>query len=331
VHADTLARVRAFVTGATGFIGGHLTRALRGNGDDVVALVRSRGRAEALDAEVIEGGLGDDDAIARGVDGADAVFHVAAAYRVGIPPSERAAMYETNVGGTERVLDAAIAARVPRIVYVSTVNAFGDTHGRVVDETYERPGDDFVSAYDETKWLAHEAAKERIARGAPVLIAQPGVVYGPGDTSQIGGQIRAAMAGKLRYVSFPTLAFNAVHVADVVTGLLLIYERGRVGESYVLGGELSTMRELIEKAARVSGRRPPRFELPTALVRALAPVAPLFGRALGLPPNLRELVSASHAVTYWATDAKARRELGYTSRDLDTGLRDLAALERKLP
>jgi nucleoside-diphosphate-sugar epimerase len=236
-------------------------------------------------------------------------------------------MRAANVAGTERVLDAAIEAGVARIVYVSTANVFGNTKGAVVDETYRRVPGEFVSAYDETKYLAHRAASERIARGAPIVIAVPGVVYGPGDTSQIGDQIRRAQAGTLRYVSFPTLGFNAVHVDDVVAGLLLVHERGRVGESYVLGGELSTMRDLIAEAARAAGRKPPRLTMPTALVLAAAPLGPLVGPLLGQPPNLRELVRASHRVTYWASDAKARSELGYSPRDLETGLRELAGAD----
>jgi nucleoside-diphosphate-sugar epimerase len=318
--------VRAFVTGATGFIGGRLARALRERGDDVVALVRSRERAAglaALGCELVEGDLDDAGAIARGLDGADAAFHSAAVYRIGIPPSEVPAMRATNVGGTERVLDAAVRAGVARTVYVSTVNVFGNTRGQVVDETYDRAeGDGFVSAYDETKLLAHRAAQERIAAGAPVVVAQPGVVYGPGDPSQIGGQIRQAQAGTLRYVGFPDLGFNALHVDDVAAGLLLVHDRGRVGESYVLGGELSRMRGLIETAARAAGRKPPRLTMPTALVRAIAPAGRVLGPLFGQPPNMRELVSASDGVTYWATDAKARAELGYAPRDLETGLRD---------
>jgi dihydroflavonol-4-reductase len=322
--------VRAFVTGATGFVGGRLAHALRARGDDVVALVRSPDRSAglaALGCELVHGDLDDGDAIARGLDGCDAAFHAAAVYRIGITAREAAAMRETNVGGTERVLDAATRAGVARVVHVSTVNAFGDTHGEVVDEAYRRPDDGLVSAYDETKLLAHRAAEERMRDGAPILIAQPGVVYGPGDPSQIGGQVRQAQTGKLRYVSFPDLGFNAVHVDDVAAGLLLVHDRGRVGESYVLGGELVRMRELIETAARVAGRRAPRLTMPTALVRAMAPAGRVVGPLFGQPPNLAELVRASAGVTYWASDAKARAELGYAPRDLETGLRDMWAEE----
>jgi dihydroflavonol-4-reductase len=131
--------VRAFVTGGGGFVGRRLVARLRGRGDEVVVLVRSRGRAAGLDAELVEGDLSSRERLAHAMAGADAVFHLAADYRVGIAVSERAAMYETNVRGTENVLDASRDASVARTVYVSTVNAFGNTRGQVVDETYERP------------------------------------------------------------------------------------------------------------------------------------------------------------------------------------------------
>lgn len=314
--------MRAFVTGGTGFLGGRLAAQLRARGDDVVALVRSRARAAGLDAELVDGDLSSHERLEGVMAGADAVFHVAAVYEIGIPPRERAAMHDANVRGTENVLDAARDAGVARTVYVSTVNAFGNTRGEIVDETYERTGGDFVSEYDRTKWLAHTAAEERIARGDAIVIVQPGVIYGPGDHSQIGGQLERAARGKLPFVSFPALGFNAVHVDDVVAGILLAHDRGQVGESYVLGGQITTMRDAVRAAATAAGKRPPRRTLPTALMRPLTPLGPLVGRVTGTAPNLKELISASEGVTYWARDDKARRELGYDPRPLAAGLAD---------
>jgi dihydroflavonol-4-reductase len=314
--------VRAFVTGATGFLGGRLVPRLRDRGDEVVALVRSPERAAGLEAQLVEGDLSSRAELTEAMAGADAVFHLAAAYAVGIPPSERAAMVEINVGGTENVLDAARDAGVARAVYVSTVNNFGNTRGQVVDETYERTDDDFVSEYDRTKWLAHVAAQERITRGDAIVIVQPGVIYGPGDRSQIGAQLQRAARGRLLFVSFPDLGFNAVHVDDVVTGILLAHDRGRIGESYVLGGQVTTMREAVAAAAAAGGKRPPRLAVPTALIRLLVPLGPRVARSLAGAPNLAEVISASDGVTYWARDDKARRELGYDPRPLAAGLAD---------
>jgi nucleoside-diphosphate-sugar epimerase len=316
--------VKAFVTGGTGFIGGRLVRKLRERGDDVVALVRSPDKAlelERLGVELVKGDLTDVEAIRRGTDGVDGVFHGAAIYKVGIPKSQRGEMYETNVRGTERVLDAAIQAGVPKIVYVSTVNVFGNTKGDVVDESYKRPGNDFLSYYDETKYESHQVALDRIAKGAPIVVVQPGGVYGPGDHSEIGNMIDQASKGKLFAYMFPETGFNLVHVDDVADGTILAFDRGEPGQSYVLGGEISTMRSLVDKTSEITGRKPPKRDLPVGVLKAVAPAGPLVGKIMGFPPNFRELITVSDGVTYWAKDDKARERLGYAPRDLDTGLR----------
>jgi nucleoside-diphosphate-sugar epimerase len=317
--------MRAFVTGATGFLGGRLVAKLQERGDDVVALVRSRRRGSHLHVELVKGDLSDRGKLQQAMEGADAVFHLAARYEVGIPASERDAMYETNVHGTANVLDAAWDAQVPRIVYVSTVNVFGNTRGEIVDEAYERPGGDYVSAYDWTKHVAQEIARERIELGAPIVIVQPGAIYGPGDHSELGDQLEQVRAGKLRFRALSGVGVNALHVDDAVDGILLAYEHGQIGESYVLGGEITTLDEMLEVVARLSGQKAPRLRLPAAAIRLATPIGPLVGRVMGTGPNLRELISASDGVTYWATDQKARSELGYAPRDLETGLADLLA------
>jgi nucleoside-diphosphate-sugar epimerase len=315
--------MRLFLTGGTGFIGARVALQLRERGDDVVALVRTRARANglrALGCTLVEGKLTSVDGLARAMDGCEGVLHVAGSYKVGIPASERPAMYEANVTGTERVLDAAVHAGIPRTVYVSTVNVFGNTRGVVVDETYRRPGDDFLSYYDETKFRAHLAAEERIEDGAPVVIAMPGGVYGPGDHSEVGSLIEQLRNGKLRMRTFPEMGMNLAHVDDIAAGIVLVFDRGSLGESYVVGGEITRLGDLLEVVGRLSGRRVPRFTMPVWMMKGAIPAGPLIGKAMGTGPNLRELISAGAGVTYWATDAKARKELGYTSRDLETGI-----------
>jgi dihydroflavonol-4-reductase len=316
--------MKAFVTGGTGFIGERVVQRLRDRGDEVVALVRSREKGEKLEqmgATLVEGDLSSSDAIRQGVEGCDSAFHVAALYKVGIPEKEHEAMYDANVRGTERVIDAAFQAGVGRIVYVSTVNVFGNTNGEIVDEGYERPGDDFVSYYDETKYLSHQVAKDRIAKGAPVVIVQPGGVYGPGDHSEVGNIIDQTRSGKLFALPFAGLGLNLVYVDDVAEGILLAHDKGEIGQSYVLGGEIATMRDLVQRTAEIAGRKPPKREMPTGLIKLVAPAGPVVGKMMGLPPNFRELISASDGVTYWAKDDKARSELGYSPRDLSKGLR----------
>jgi nucleoside-diphosphate-sugar epimerase len=318
--------MRIFLTGGTGFIGGRVAAKLRDRGDDVVALVRSPDKASKLreiGCELVEGDLSDSAAIRRGLEGAEACIHGAAIYKVGIPKKERQPMYESNVNGTENVLDAATDAGVRRIVYVSTVAVFGNTKEQVVDESYKRDeGEGFLSCYDETKYRSHQIAKDRIAKGAPIVIVQPGGVYGPGDHSEIGNFIDQTRQGKLRAKAFPQLGLNMVYVDDVADGCILACDSGQVGESYVLGGEITTQGKLIDKAAEIGGQKPPRMTVPPLMLKAMIPIGRFVGPAMGLPPNFREMISAAHNVTYLARDDKARQELGYSPRDLETGLRE---------
>jgi nucleoside-diphosphate-sugar epimerase len=327
--------VKVFVTGGTGFIGGHVVRKLRERGDGVRALVRTpeKGKAlEELGCELVAGSLSDKAAIRTGMEGCDAAIHGAAVYEVGIPESQHRAMYEANVLGTENVLRAALEASLERIVYISTVAAFGNTRGQVVDEAYEHPGASYTSYYEQTKVEAHRLAKRLIAEERlPCLIVQPGGVYGPEDHSAIGQQMKQFLAGRMPLIAFPETGFNMVYVEDVAGGVLLALDRGKIGESYVLGGQITTMRELIETLAKVAGKRPPKRALPTPLIKAMTPIGPVVGKLMGQPPNLRELISSADNVTFWARHDKAMAELEYSPRGLEQGVRDTLRAEGKLP
>jgi nucleoside-diphosphate-sugar epimerase len=154
-----------------------------------------------------------------------------------------------------------------------------------------------------------------------VLIAMPGMIYGPGDHSQAGAQIQQALEGRLRVLAVPDLGGNLAHVDDIAAGILLVHDRGAVGAEYLLGGEVATMRQVIERAAALSGHPPPRAELPAWLLRGVGAVGSISGLLRG--PDLGELVRASVGVTYWFSDARARAELGYAPRSLEDGLRSM--------
>jgi len=325
--------MKVFVTGGTGFIGGHVVRMLLGRGDEVTALVRSPAKGSALrhqGAELVEGDLSDRTVIAEAMQGCNAAIHGAAVYEVGIPVSQRAAMREANVVGTENVLGAALDAGLGKVVYISTIAAFGNTHGEVVDETYEHPAESFNSYYEETKYEAHQTAKALIADGLPCVMVQPGGVYGPDDHSAVGKQIIDSASGRMPLVPFPKFGLDMVHVEDVATGVLLALDRGEIGESYVLGGELTTMRGLMDTVAKVTGKREPRGNIPTGLLKAIAPAGPLLAKLMGQPPNMRELISSSDGVTFWASSDKAKAKLGYAPRPLEAGLRETLEAEGKL-
>jgi len=327
--------VKVFVTGCTGFIGGEIVRQLRDRGDEVVCLVRTPSKAtklRGLGCVLTSGSLSDENAIRQGMQGCDAVIHAAAMYEVGIPAKQRPAMWEANVAGTERVMKAALEEKVPRMVYVSTVGIFGNTHKQVVDETYRNPETDFTSYYEETKLEAHKLVQRMIdEQELPAIIVQPGGVYGPGDTSQVADLLEQFFAGKLPLMPFPELGICMTHVEDIACGVLLALHRGGLGETYVISGPVTTMREAIETVARVSGRKAPKRDLPTAVMKAMIPIGPLVGKVMGQPPNLRELISSADGVTFWAGYEKAQRELGYSPRGLEVGLRQTLEADDRFP
>jgi dihydroflavonol-4-reductase len=302
-------------------VGTAVARVLRARGDEVLAPVRDRRRAEALldmGATVLEDDLQDVDRLAETMRDVDAVIHAAGSYRVGITRQERGAMWDANIGTTTRVLDAAEAARVPRVVYVSTVGVFGNTHGQVVDETYRRNiRDGFLGWYDETKFGAHEVAMQRARAGAPVTFALPSQVYGPDDRSAVGEQIRLAHAGRLPYRALDDVGLGFVHVDDLAVGIVAAVDRGAPNRAYVLSGPTHRLAEVLAIAARLGGKRLPRLRMPNVVLRALAPVGGWIGR-----PELPEVVAAGAGVTYWASNERAKRELGFDPRGVEIGLKD---------
>jgi dihydroflavonol-4-reductase len=320
--------MKSFVTGGAGFLGSAVVRRLLDRGDEVVGLARSDAAATTLTrlgALPVRGDITDAGTLGQLLTGVDVLFHIAADYRVGIKESEHEAMFRTNVDGTTIVLDAAITAAVQSIVYVSTVGVFGNTRGKVVDETYERPDRDFLSYYDATKYMAHRVAVARQAAGAPLVIAQPGAVYGPGDRSELGAQIDQAARGKYTIRAFSELGFTMGYLDDVADGVVLTQAKGTPGEAYVLGGEVTRLGAVVDTVADLTGHKRARIKLPSTVFSAARPFGGLVGRYTGTGPNLHEVIRASKDVTYWATSAKAERELGYAPRGLEQGLKDLFA------
>jgi dihydroflavonol-4-reductase len=310
-------------------------RQLRNRGDEVACLVRSPEKAgglKELGCELVSGDLNDSEALRAGMAGCDGLIHAAAMYEVGIPAKQHPAMYEANVRGSERVLQAALEAKVGKVVYVSTVGIFGNTHGKIVDESYEHPGKEFTSYYEETKLEGHRIAKRMMAEdGLPGVIVQPGGVYGPGDTSQIADLLSEFFAGRLFLLPFPDLGICLSHVEDIAAGIILALDKGKVGETYVISGPATTMREAIQTVADLSGRKAPKHAMPTPLIKAMTPIGPLVGKLMGQPPNLRELISSADGVTFWASYEKAGRELGYAPRGMEEGMRQTLEGDDRFP
>jgi dihydroflavonol-4-reductase len=321
--------MRVFLTGATGFLGSEVARLLCERGDRVRALVRDRRRADELlrlGCEVVEGDLCDEPALVEHCRGVSAVVHTAAVHDIGVSPDRREAMVDVNVTGTERVLGAALSAGVGKAVLVSSLAVFGDTHGRVADERWQRDaGAECGSAFEQTCASGQRRAREISSCGLPLVVVQSGQVYGPGEPRALLGVLASFLSGRLGALPFPELGVCPVHRDDLAAGVLLALDKGTPGESYVLAGEPVRLGEVLRELADVSGRRPPTRTVPTGLLRALVPAGPLVSRALGLPPNLRELVRCTAGATYWASSDKAMDELGWTPRPLRAGLSELVA------
>ncbi len=319
--------MRYLVTGGTGFIGHRLVRQLRAAGHEVVALVRDMERAadlRALGADLVRGDITDPTSLPAPMVGADGVFHLAAWYHLGARDSSAA--YRINVEGTRNVLDAAGAAAVPKVVYTSTIAVFGDTHGQVVDEDYRMEGP-WLSEYDRTKWLAHyQVALPAAEAGLPLVIVQPGIVYGPGDHSQVGSVLRDYLRRRLPVI--PPQGGCWSHVGDSAAGHVLAMERGRPGRAYVLAGPCMMWKDVLSLAEEITGIPAPRITLPPWAARAASWAMKPVAAIVPVPETYHpETLRVGAGSTYFADDTRARREIGWAPRPVRDGLR--TTLERE--
>ncbi|HET7769579.1 MAG TPA: NAD-dependent epimerase/dehydratase family protein [Chloroflexota bacterium] len=331
--------MKYFLTGATGFIGGVLARQLRTAGHDVHAVVRSRARAielADLGVQLFEGDVTQKESLRAAMVGTDGVFHVAGWYRTGVQRADRARAYAeaeaTNVAGTRNVLELMRELAVPKGVYTSTLAINSDSRGRLLDESYHFTGR-HISIYDETKWRAHyEVALPAMRDGLPLVIVQPGLVYGPGDTSALRRNLVQYLRRRLPVVPQRT-AYSWAHVEDTAHSHLLAMEKGRTGESYNVNGPAHTLEEAFALAERITGVPAPRLHIAPAVLRGAAVLTDRLERLGRLP--LPETYTAEGlrvvaGVTYLGDNRKAQRDLGFNPRALEDGLRETLLLEMRL-
>jgi nucleoside-diphosphate-sugar epimerase len=312
---------RYFVTGATGFLGGELVKQLIGRGHLVTAFVRSTEKAALLSTLGVDlrlGDITDRDSLRGPMEGVDGVFHTAAWYKIGAADAHVAE--RVNVQGTRNVLETARDLKIPRVVYTSTVGVFGDTRGALVDESYYAEGP-FLTEYDRTKWLAHYRVAAPLAQaGLPLIIAMPGAIYGPGDTSALHATLAQLLRGRL-FVTPRGVSFCWSYVEDVARGLRQAMEAGQPGASYLLTGPVHQFEDAFAMAARLSGRRPPFLHPRPVTMRASAAIAALLERWEIQPPVPAETLRLMAGTTWIGSSAKAERELGWSARPLEEGLR----------
>jgi dihydroflavonol-4-reductase len=316
--------MKALVTGATGFVGAAVARALVREGWQVRALARKgsdRRNVERLPLEVVEGDLGDRPSLDRALEQCQALFHVAADYRLGALDPQP--LYQTNVEGTRNILDASRNAGVTRVVYTSSVATVGiPRDGSPGNEDTPVGVSDMIGHYKRSKFLAEQVVREAAQSGMAVVIVNPSTPIGPGDIkpTPTGQMVLDAAAGRMP--AYVDTGLNVVHVDDVANGHLLAFHRGRPGERYILGGKDMTLREILVEIARLVGRKPPRVRLPTGVVFPIACVAEVIARVTGRPGRITiEGVRMARKRMFFSSD-KAQRELGYQWREPTEALRD---------
>ncbi len=314
----------AFVTGATGFVGSAVVRALLAAGFGVRALVRRpspRTNLDGLGVETVEGDMRDRGAVLPATEGARYVFHVAADYRLWAPDPEE--ILRANVEGTRIVMEAAQTAGAERIVYTSSVATLKPcADGSPADETMPLSESEAIGAYKRSKIAAERLVEGMIGKGLPAVIVNPSTPVGPRDRrpTPTGRMIVEAASGRIP--AFVDTGLDLVHVDDVAAGHVGALQHGRIGERYILGGQNMTLAELLGTIARLTGRPPPRIRLPRGPLYPLAFAAEAMARVTKREPLLTVdgLRMSKHFMFF--SSAKAERELHYRPRPAEEGIRD---------
>ncbi len=318
----------ALVTGATGFIGSAVVRRLLARGQKVRALVRPTSPSrniDGLDIQIAVGDLLDYESLEAALEGVSHVYHVAADYRLWARNPDE--IYDTNVEGTHNLLVCAAKRDLERIVFTSSVCTLGLGSGdEPADEDTPSSRSDMIGAYKKSKFDSEAIAMHLARKGAPIVIVNPSAPVGPRDIkpTPTGRMVLEAATGKMP--AFIDTGLNIVHVDDVAEGHLLAAERGIIGERYILGGENWTLRQILHTIAELTGRRPPRIQLPRRPLYPLAYMAEGFCRLSGRGEpfvTLDGLRLAKHRM-FFSSD-KAIGQFGYRSRPARDALRDAVA------
>ena len=310
------------VTGASGFLGWHVARALRERGHCVRALVRGGSRVADLDVEGVIGDLRDRASLERAVAGCSHVFHVAADYRLWAKdPGE---LYRSNVDGTRNLLEAAVAAGVERMVYTSTVGCIGIPQAGIGNEATPVSLDDMAGDYKRSKFLAEQVVLGFGREGFPVVIVNPTAPVGDHDVkpTPTGQTVLDFLNGKMP--AFIDTGLNIVDARDVAAGHLLAWEHGRPGERYILGSENLTLAQILQILARITGRKAPSVKLPYVVAYCAGVCSTAWAGVTGTPPRVPIDAVRMARKKMWVTHEKAQRELGYYPEPAETALRRAA-------
>ncbi len=320
--------MRVFVTGATGFVGSHVARALAAQGATLRLLVRSSsrlGNIEGISAETVTGDLRHPEPLGAALAGCDALMHVAADYRLWVRDPQQ--MYAANVEGTRALLSLARKAGIRRVVYTSSVATMGfKTDGTIVDENTPVSLDDMVGHYKRSKFLAERVAIEAARAGQQVILLNPTTPIGSHDVKPTPtGQIVIDFLNR-KFPAYVDTGLNLVDVAEVARAHVLALERGTPGERHILGGENLTLKQILDKMSAITGLPSPRLRVPHAVAMAFAFIDEnLTGRIRGREPRATVEAVRMGRKKMFASSARAERELGFEVRPVYPALR--AAIE----
>jgi dihydroflavonol-4-reductase len=311
------------VTGAAGFLGSHVTRQLVARGDEVRVLLRasSTNRAIAdLSLEYVTGDLRDPASLDRAMKGVKRVFHVAADYRLWAKRKQD--IYDSNVGGTKNLLDAAKRAGVEQLIYTSTVATIAVDRPQHPNEFTDAKLEEMVGHYKRSKWMAEREVLDAAKSGLPVIVAMPTTPVGPWDwkPTPTGKIVLDFLNGKMP--GYVATGLNFVGVEECAAGHLLIAEKGKVGERYLLGGENLTLKGMLDLLAKITGLRAPMLKIPHGLALGVAYANTVFSRLVGREPGIpiEGVKIARHMM--FVDCSRAQRELGFKAGPVS------AALER---
>jgi dihydroflavonol-4-reductase len=315
--------MKAFVTGSTGFVGSHVARLLAEQGAELRLLVRKTSRTDLIDgirAERITGDLTNPDSLKQGMAGCDAVFHVAADYRLWIPDPD--SMYKANVEGTRAIIQAAQETGVKRVVYTSSVATMGfASDGSICDENSPVSEAEMIGHYKRSKFLAEQVALAAGKSGAPVVVVNPTAPIGEQDIkpTPTGRIVLDFLKGK--FPAYVDTGLNVVDVREVAFGHVQAFERAKPGERYILGGENLTLKQLLDKLAAISGIPSPTKKVPHGVALGFAYLDEFFtGRVMKKEPRATVDAVRMGKKKMWASSAKAEHELGWRTVPIDDAL-----------
>jgi len=307
------------VTGASGFLGWHVARALVERGVYVRALVRPGSRVFGVDVETVTGDLRDRSSLDVAIANCALLFHVAADYRLWAKDPRD--LYQSNVEGTENLLAAARTAGVERVVYTSTVGCIGMPHDGLGDEDSPVSLADMAGDYKRSKYAAEQIVLRFAKQGLPVVVVNPTAPVGDHDVkpTPTGQTVLDFLNGKMP--AFIDTGLNIVDARDVAEGHLLACERGRPGERYILGSENLTLAQILQLLAKITGRKAPTVRLPYAVAYCAGVFSTAWAEMTGSPPRVPIDAVRMARKKMWVCHEKASRELGFEPRSAEAALR----------